>query len=260
MSFLTYFIIGIFVVIFFIIFINKALFFQIQSIEVTTNKLSDVQHLIIRGTNSNSEIYNSVAEKYTNILFSSSKEIKNHLQANFLEISNITVNRNLFKRKIYIFYSTREPKYIWCNSNIEGTTPDSEKCFLVDKSGILFKDNDQNENFMSIKNEYYQDLKLKNAIPSNVLYIVNNFSSILEQRSIDLKEIIIKNNSLIVFVLDILDAENNLKNTIDVRFSLEKDLGEQLEKSSSLINYLSNIDLEKIKYIDLRVKEKIYYR
>ena len=126
---------------------------------------------------------------------------------------------------------------------------------------MLFKKNNiKDKKILRIKNEYYQDLELAQKIPSNILYIVNNFSSILEKRNIYSKKAIIKNNNLIIFVLDILDTENDLKNIIEVKFSLEKDLDEQLEKSSTLINYLSNIDLEKVEYIDLRVKEKIYYR
>ena len=255
LSFLTYFIITTIVIIFFFIFINKASFFQIQKIEITSNTLSKIELPI------NSEISNIITKKYTNILFSSSKNIRKYLQTNFLEISNIEVNKEFFKKKIYIFYSFREPKYTWCDSTIINSTSDSKNCFLIDSNGLLFKKNNiKDKKILRIKNEYYQDLELAQKIPSNILYIVNNFSSILEKRNIYSKKAIIKNNNLIIFVLDILDTENDLKNIIEVKFSLEKDLDEQLEKSSTLINYLSNIDLEKVEYIDLRVKEKIYYR
>jgi len=265
LSFLTYFIITTIVIIFFFIFINKASFFQIQKIEITSNTLSKIELPI------NSEISNIITKKYTNILFSSSKNIRKYLQTNFLEISNIEVNKEFFKKKIYVSYSFREPKYTWCDSTIINSTSDSKNCFLIDSNGLLFKNNNiktpakpltllKDKNILLIENEYYQDLELAQKIPSNILYIVNNFSSILEKRNIYSKKAIIKNNNLIIFVLDILDTENDLKNIIEVKFSLEKDLDEQLEKSSTLINYLSNIDLEKVEYIDLRVKEKIYYR
>src|SRR3989344_2389831 len=84
LSFLTYFIIGIFIIIFIIIFLNKAWFFQIKSIEINTNLLSEVGISTIGSETSDSEIFNSVVKKYINIIFSSSSSIRKYLQTNFL--------------------------------------------------------------------------------------------------------------------------------------------------------------------------------
>lgn len=249
--FLIYFIIGVFIIFFFIIFINNSSFFQIKNIEVKNDKISETTITATEKDTIANKIYSDVSKKYTNILFFSSMEIKKYLMENFLEISNIDVNKQLFERKIYISYSYREPKYYWCYLN---------DCFLIDDKGVIFKkDNSQYKEFLVIENEYYKNFKLGQKIPNNILYIINNFLINIEKKDIYFKKITIKNNNLIIFYLDIKNNENNLNNTIKVKFSLIKDLDEQLQKAFSLISYLSSDDLKKIDYIDLRVKEKVYY-
>ena len=144
----------------------------------------------------------------------------------------------------------RKPLGVFCNSFT------AEECFLIDQNGIIFEPSLKDYNNMTIVRK---SLDLKQAVAGEKIIAENIMSAILKIKNnlennlqINIEEIIISSPLKI-------DITTNEK--WKIYFNLESDIDMQIIRLSLLLNSeIPEGDRKNLQYVDLRFKDKAYYK
>ncbi len=170
--------------------------------------------------------------KKENIFLFNSEKAKAQILKKFLTIEEVKILKK-FPKKIEVLVKEREPAFLICSQN----------CYLVDKSGILFKEA-ENENFLKIEKEEKFDFVLGEKI----------FSKDFAQKILKIKE---ETEKLEIFSekvkIEKERAEFETKEGWKIFFDLTKDVDFQLKKLKALFEKeISKEKRKNLEYIDLR--------
>lgn len=130
------FLIGFFLFFLSLIYIFSLSAFNINSIEITGNKIIDTEDI--------KEIaQNQITGKYlyflpkTNLFFYPKSNIKSELQNKFKRLKDINIA--IQNQKVLVISMTeREALYTWCGEVLPELNESGEKCYFLDRDGYIF--------------------------------------------------------------------------------------------------------------------------
>jgi cell division septal protein FtsQ len=178
----------------------------------------------------------------SHVLFIDTKNIKGVLSKDFSSISQIDINRSLFRSKISIKIKQFEPYFLWCS----GTD-----CFDMTKDGFVFS-----------KNIYKDDKKI-------VFYSgdINPISKYILDKDI-MNNLVESIEKLDIYGAKVSMIDVSLKNKTKITTSLGNiivNLGEpldnQIDSAIIVFNDISkNFNSKVLDYIDVRFGNKVFYK
>lgn len=211
--------------------------FKVRAIEVgETSK---------RGEISLEELKN--AFKYDNIFLYTKNDIKEDLMTEFSIISDIGISKNIIKRSIKLNIIERERLGIICQM---------EKCFYIDKTGIIFEDAPQTSGSLIL---LIKDYSQRNFDIGN---------SVLEERIVDfiykLKENLFLQTGVKALEFNLLSFPPIELKVVTSEgwyaiFSLDRDTESQLLVLKTVLEEKIK-NREGLEYIDLRIENRAYYK
>lgn len=197
-----------------------------------------IKNVLIDGLASNQELEGL---KGKNILFISSGKIKGELEKNYPELNIVQISRGL-PDTLRVKLDERQSSMLWQTRN---------KDYLVDNSGIIYKEVDGVSDLLKIKDNKDLEVTLnKPVVTENFINFLNDVNSNFNQStnlSIDHYEI----NETIFQI----DAVTNLgwKIIFDVTRSGKDQLAD-------LSQFLKDHQSEIKDYVDIRVEGRVYYK
>lgn len=178
------------------------------------------------------------------ILLTGSQKITSDILKNFPEIATASVSKKLMQT-INIQVKERVPFAVYC----------SEDCSYIDQDGIIFKTPDQMDNMTVIKYKSTdKQFKLGDrAVEKNIVEKISKMKKILvDNFQIDIKNVTISEPSK----LEVQTTENWM-----MFFDLESDIDSQITKMHLLLkDEIKPEDRQNLQYIDLRFKDRAYYK
>ncbi len=178
-----------------------------------------------------------------NILIWKQEKIGEFLK-NRPEISEITIKKNYFKRRIEIGVKERERFGVWCQQSENAT------CWWFDRNGILFAETLNVEGQLINKVADFSDRQLNlgdKALDDKFFQNLIKIFEVLERSGLKIKSLKLEN-------LEFQEAITESSPTIffSLRFAPDSAL--------EVIKSLKDKGLEGIEYIDLRVENRVYYK
>lgn len=177
-----------------------------------------------------------------NILAWQSKIINEFVSAN-PEIKSLELKKNFFSRTISLNLQLREKIGLWCQK---------EKCFWFDKDGFLFKEAPVSEGEIIFKvidltnnEKKIKDYPLSNNEFKNLLKIFE----FLDKNKLETKTLYLENEKLQEVVAYSLSG-------VKIYFSLRIDPS----FAKPIIDQLKKNGFSKIEYLDLRIKNRGFYK
>lgn len=239
------FIVIIFLTLFyFFIFYNT---FQISNIIISNSENinnENIKNTIVEKTNH--KLLNIAGNTiFTKSIFLVKKnEIQQNILGNFPEISEVFIKTKL-PNTLLVDINNRTSIAEFCINK------EKNKCFLIDKNGIIFKESTTNKStyLTIIKNILESEIALGQKIidPNNIeklLVIQNNTNEATGEK---VEEIILENNTKII-----AKTSSNLR----IFLTFNADIESQVLKLLLLVNDLGKEELDKIRYVDLRYKDR----
>ncbi|TSC94064.1 MAG: hypothetical protein CEN87_660 [Parcubacteria group bacterium Licking1014_1] len=183
------------------------------------------------------------------IFLVSSKNLNKEILNKFPIIKNVKINKRL-PQTLELEITEREPLGLFCNSK--------DECFLIDQSGIIF------ESSLKISNNMFVIRKLADSkqvfvgervVAENIMAIISKIENGLKNNfQINIEEVLVSNPLR-------LDVKTDEKWQIYFDLSPDSDINMQIAKMNILLrDEILEKDRKNIKYIDLRFKDKAYYK
>ncbi|MDP2945985.1 MAG: hypothetical protein Q8N61_00835, partial [bacterium] len=184
-----------------------------------------------------------------NIFILSKNRVKSGLAATFPTITDIRIKKEPFHGLI-VNFEKRIQIGIWCQ-------PQADNCYYFDKEGIVFKKAPQTEGALILKIEDFEkkEVFLGNKVLSNEqLTFITKFNNK-----------IIENNQFKIIEFKIaLSANFDLEAITDRGWSIYLDQNQDpVLEANNLFTILNEVIKNKasnLKYIDLRVPSRIFYK
>ena len=226
-------------------FVFRSPFFQTTGIETTgSQRTEEIKGELIGFLLKTSNFRSWLGPE--NLLFWSTKN--KEISPSLFWLSNLNWTINWQQKKIIIEAKERQPWLLWCLQNT------IDRCYWLDEEGIVFSLASKAEGFIIPK--VFEENGRQQLIFGQPFYdnpqLVKNTLEIVKQ---------IKNSSLVVnrflvndFNLQEMETETN---GLKLYFSLRY-LPQNLNKI--LTDLVSRLDFPKLKYVDFRVENRIYYK
>lgn len=168
------------------------------------------------------------------------------------KIIDLTIKKNYLERKIEINIDERVKLGVWCETSTNNQELITNNCFWFDENGVIFEEAPMVEGEMIYKITDFSNREL--AFGDRVLdeNLFNNLILIfktLERAGLNLKTLRLENLSAQEII-----AESPLVPKIYFSLRFDPDF------SLSVFENLKKINLEKVEYLDLRIKNRAYYK
>jgi len=229
----------IFLFLYFFVFFSKI---QIISIIVTGN--NNVQSKALE-----SIVWNNVNKNVSKSIFLIRPEIiSKDILNKFPQIESIKISRK-FPQTINLQVKERTPFAVFCQA-------DNKKCFYIDENGIIFKILEQIPENTSVIRQLIEDREVfvgEKVVEKNIIDIISKIKRNLKDNfQIDVKEAIVSTP----FRLNIETSEN-----WQIYFNIDSETDLQITKMDLLLkNEISASVRKNLQYIDLRFKDRAYYK
>lgn len=243
------FLITVFCYVFIYVFIISDIL-QIKNINISGNEKINSQELgafAEKNINKKIPIFLGWSISSKSIFLANTENIKNEIIKNFPQIEIVSVEKK-FLQTINIKIKERKPIAIFCQ--IE------KNCLLIDLNGVIFeKPIDFLENMTVVKQQSIARYFLtgEQAVEKNTMFVIYKTIEILKNNyKINIK------NALITNPLRLNLTTNEGWN---IYFDLGSDTNFQINKLDLLLkNEISEQVRKSLQYIDLRFKDRAYYR
>ena len=165
-------------------------------------------------------------------------------------LKSVTLEKSYGSRTIVVRVEERKPYGIWCTDENNG---DSIRCLWFDKEGVLFERAmaAQGGIIMTVYDRSQKKLALRGSILPKV-FIPNMFSifTVLATSDIDRKEIVL--DDLALEEVNVT-TYNGPELYFSLRFPADNDL-------AAIKDLMAKPEFGKLKYLDFRVENRVYYR
>jgi len=237
--------------IYFLIFFPKI---QVNFIEISGNEK-------IESKNIENTVATAIEKKFFNLggfsLASKSiflvdlDDLNARLTSRFPEIETLSVNKKL-PQTLVLEIKERKPFAVFCKSG-QGMPP--EDCYFIDTAGVIFEALPAVPEGMAIVRQTVNESVFvgENAIAQNIMSAISRISDSLKNNfQIDISEALISTPVR----LDIKTAES-----WQIYFNLDSDVNSQITKLNLILKEEIPADSRKnLQYIDLRFRDKTYYK
>ncbi|MEK7562132.1 MAG: cell division protein FtsQ/DivIB [Patescibacteria group bacterium] len=249
-------------VLFLILFIAAVYFylfysgFQIKNIIISGNvkvQSEDIENLVSYSINKKLIGLGGWNAMSKSIFLTNPPELQSLILKTFPMIETVLVEKN-FPQNISLQINERKPIAVFCPSTSSGQA--SDQCFFIDKNGVVFEEIQNTSQDMPILSQMIDDKKAfvgENAIGKDVMNVILKIEKNLKDNfQINIKEAFLSNP----FRLDVKTSEN-----WQVYFNLSSDTDLQITKLNSLLkDEISQKERTSLQYIDLRYKDRAYYK
>lgn len=223
---------------------------QVNKIIISGNKkvnIEDIKSIALKNINKN--IFGFLNSK--SIFLAKTENIQNDILVKFPEIGSVAVSRN-FPDALSVILQERSPVAIFCATN----EAPSKDCYFMDESGVIFETvNNSLNNFVIIRQELnnVQVFSGQKVIEEKVLNAVLDSEKMLKDN----------------YKIDIFDAlitspiRLNLKTSENwqIYLDLQGDINLQIAKLNLLLkDQIPENDRKTLQYIDMRFKDRAYYK
>lgn len=212
--------------------------FQIKNIIISGNKKvlsKDIENLVTVEIN----------KKFTKSIFlTNPPELQKVILNAFPIIESVIIEKQL-PQNINLKIEERKPVAVYCSP-----------CFLIDKNGVIFEETqDTSQNMLVLKQSINNTEPFlgESVIEKNIMNVILKIEKNLKENfQINIKEAFLSNP----LRLDIITSEN-----WKIFFNLEADTDLQIIKLSTLLkDEVTQTKREGLQYIDLRFKDKAYFK
>jgi cell division protein FtsQ len=237
--------------------------FQVKNIEISGNEKvqsNDIQDFISNNISQKIISIKIWSLESKSIFLINYKKLNKEILDNFPAIESIKIGKKL-PQTITVEITDRITFGAFCDYFASadangGLPPDKEECFLIDQNGIIFESLPQvSENMIIVRNplDIKQVLVGENVIAENIIGIISKIDNNLRNNlQINIKEAAVSSP----LRLNITTNEN-----WEIYFDLDSDIDMQITKMNLLLSGEILTDARKnLQYIDLRFKDKAYYK
>ncbi|MDP2741762.1 MAG: FtsQ-type POTRA domain-containing protein [bacterium] len=236
--------------------------FQVKNIEVSGNEKiqnKDIQDFAFVRTGQKIISMGSWHLESGSIFLVNYKKINKEILNNFSVIESVKISKKL-PQTLTIEIIERKPLGAFCGSSVAvsetNSPPAKEECFLIDQNGIIFESlSEISDNMIIVRKplDIKQMFTGEKVVAENIMGIISKIERNLKDNlQINIEEAIISNP----LRLDIKTNEN-----WQIYFDLDSDVDMQITKMNLLLNNEISTDARKnLKYVDLRFKDKAYYK
>ena len=184
-----------------------------------------------------------------NIFILSKNRVKSGLAATFPTITDINIKKELFHGLI-VNFKKRIQIGIWCQSQ-------ADKCYYFDKEGIVFKKAPQTEGALILKIKDFEKKEISlsdNVLSNEQLTFITKFNNKITE-----------NNQFKIIEFKIAPSANfDLEAITDRGWSIYLDQNQDpVLEANNLFTILNEVIKNKasnLKYIDLRVPSRVFYK
>lgn len=240
---------------------------QVNNILVSGNnkiQTDEIKNIALKEINKNMFGFAGVKINTKSILLINSSNIQNDILVKFSKISEVKVSRK-FPDTLNVIIQERVPVAIFCGnpSEISGQAL-LKDCYFMDEAGIIFESVDSE--FVALENNYENNFAIiRQEIKSGQVSIGEQ---VINKTIIDAilnSEKMLKDN----YKISITDAlvttpiRLNIKTSENwqIYLDLQGDTNLQIAKLNLLLkNQISENDRKALQYIDMRFKDRAYYK
>ncbi len=228
---------------------------QVENINIAGNQKIETQRIKeIVNKNVEKKIFGlgSINIVSKTILLVDADDITNDLLIAYPSIESVEVSKKL-PQTVNVQIKERSPFAVFCKSG-EGTTPPQD-CYYIDTAGVIFDSLPTVPEGMIIVRQATDENNLvgENVIAQNIMQAIEKVSQNLKNNfQIDVAEAMVSTPVR----LNIKTGEN-----WKIYFNVENDVDLQITKLNLLLqDEISTQERSKLEYIDLRYKDKTYYK
>ena len=190
-----------------------------------------------------------------NIFLVNSDNLTKQILEKFPIIEKLKIDKKL-PQTLILGVQERKPLGIFCNSSLADKLVDKEECFLIDENGVIFEPLSQVPKNVTVvrqalgeKNVFTGEEVIAKSIMSAISKIKN---SLKDNFQIDVEEALVSNP----FKIKVITNEN-----WEIYFDLDSDINLQIAKMNLILkDEISAENRKNLQYIDLRFKDRAYYK
>lgn len=162
----------------------------------------------------------------------------------FPELNTLSLDLDIFSKTLKASYTLRVSHFLWCKEI---------DCYLVDASGVIFAHSEitQASFLTNVQDKYFLDPGPGKKIPPAYSKALLDIEHTLGQKNLKLDHFLID----YVFSIKVL-----LASSLELRFTLQKPIDDELKNLFTFLESRDASEVSKLHYIDLRVKDRIYYK
>ena len=196
---------------------------------------------------------------YKNIFLFTEAKIKADLVRKIPKIVDIRVKKDIkdiFKRKIKLIIQEREKIGIVCQMDSSSAEAIEDKCFYIDKEGVVFENALQTSGSLIL---LIKDYSQREFVLGKKLFEENLINNILEIRENLFLETGIKSLDFNILSFPPNDLKVMTNEGWYIIFSLERNINSQITALKAALEEKIQ-KRENLEYIDLRIENRIYYK
>lgn len=224
--------------------------FQVAEIKISGNQkvsTKDIENIVLSNITKKIFSFGKIEIVSKSIFLVNQKQIAQEIENRFAQVETARIKRK-FPQSLILEIIERRPFAVFCG-NI------AEKCFFIDKNGVIFESVETApESFIIIRQSPEKELFLgQKIIDKNVIEGISEINKNLNENfQIDVKEAAIS----LPEKLEIKTSEN-----WQIYFNLEFDIDLQVTKLELLLKQeIPPENRKNLEYIDLRFKDRAYYK
>lgn len=178
-----------------------------------------------------------------------------------LKIDTVSLETAFLAKTLSATYSLRNPHYLWCAYFLPLAIDESKNppaggerdCYIVDANGILFRKPIKEDTPLTVRVEdtYFINLAVGKKIPSPYILMLFLIENALKEKNIKTDRFIIENP----FTIKAFPQNNP-----ELRFTSLEPIEPQIQNFLAFSGSLPEEKFSQITYIDLRIKNKVYYK
>lgn len=226
---------------------------QINNIVVSGNQKAateEIKNLVLE--NISKKIINlaSLQASSKSILLADINNLSREISEKFPVVESAKIDKN-YPQTLNITITERKQAATFCNASFGG----EGRCYLIDGNGVIFEDSSKNpENMPVIWHPLGGEVSLgQSVLDKNAIGGVAKIEKMLKNNfQINIKDVLLPDSA----ELDVKTSEG-----WSIYFNLNSDIDLQITKVKLLLeSEISEIARKSLKYIDMRFKDRAYYK